>query len=113
MPHKKEENGGKNSKNKMEKDKMEKENIKKKNIPQRPFSNEIIESIKTKNLKKKMNIASHIQKYDELILLLNTEIDRRSREREKGIKLLQTIRKKVNRMDSEFRRIEKVKRKQI
>jgi len=85
--------------------------IKKKDIPLRPQSDEILDSIKVKNPKKKAIILSHIQKYDELTLLLDHEIDRRSREREKGVKLLQTIRKKVNKMNVEFRRIEKIKRK--
>ena len=57
---------------------------------------------KKRTPRKKATIEDHIAHYDELIELLQTEIDRRSREKKDGIKPLRSARKMVIKMRKEL-----------
>lgn len=56
-------------------------------------------------------VETHLQKYNELMELLNKEIARKSSESEKGVRTLQTIRMKVKELQTEVPRVAGVKKK--
>lgn len=69
--------------------------------------NEDIEQPKTK--KKKLTIETHQQKYDDLLELINFEIDRKKKNREGGIRILQNIKNKTSDLKNESQRLNKKK----
>lgn len=56
------------------------------------------QEVKSRKLRKKPTIEDHINDYDELFKLLDSEIDRKAREREKGSRALRTARMIVTKM---------------
>jgi len=63
----------------------------------------------TKAKRRKRTIEEHITRYDTLFELLNTEIDRKSRMMEKGVKTLRTVRKVLEEMRKDVPHIAKSK----
>jgi len=61
--------------------------------------------------RKRVTLTSHLKKYDDLLEYLDAEIDHKARHKEKGIKSLQTIRKKVRELQRETPKISSEKRR--
>jgi chromatin remodeling complex protein RSC6 len=59
--------------------------------------------------RKKATISGHIQHYDQIFELLDTEIDRKSREKEKGTRTLKSIRKILTQMRKEVPQVTRSK----
>lgn len=59
--------------------------------------------------RKKATIADHIKHYDQLFSLLDSEIDRKSREKEKGTRSLRTIRKVLIQMRKDLPQVTRSK----
>lgn len=69
------------------------------------------ETTKTRMPRRKVTYATHMQRYEELLTLLDSEIERKSKEQEKGVRSLRTIRKMVKDMEKDVNKI--VKRKKV
>lgn len=89
----------------------ENKDLKKRVLPPRPIKREkspIKEKISTpteskpKNVRKKATIEGHIENYAKALSLLDAEIDRRSREKEKGVRSFKKVRKILLRMRKEL-----------
>jgi len=76
-----------------------------------PFKEETPKVPKKRGQRKKVTLESHYRKFDDLLELVNSEIKRKSREKEKGVRTLQRIRKTVRELKSETPRIANTKRK--
>lgn len=76
-------------------------------------SEEIVseEPKKVRALRKKVTLESHMENYEIVLDLLDKEIERKKKEREKGIRSLTSIRSKVLVLKKEAPKISKVKRK--
>jgi hypothetical protein len=61
--------------------------------------------------RKKVTLESHLEKYDTLIKFLDEEIDRKSNDKEKGVRVFRTIRKSVKELHKEVPKIANTKRK--
>lgn len=60
---------------------------------------------------KNISLEEHLRNYDELINFLSQEIERKQKEREKGIRTLQSTRKKVVELRSQIPKVIKNRRK--
>lgn len=58
--------------------------------------------IKVREPRKRATIEGHIEKYDQILALLDSEIDRKSREKEKGARAFRKVRKIVIQMRKEL-----------
>jgi chromatin remodeling complex protein RSC6 len=78
-----------------------------KEVPEETFPDDA--DVSTRAPRKKPTIMDHIGHYDQLFNLLDTEIDRKSREKEKGTRSLRTIRKTLIQMRKEVPQITRSK----
>jgi len=66
---------------------------------------------KTRAPRKKVTLESHLEKYDELLTILDAEIERRQKEREKGIRVFRTIRKNVRELKAQAPKVANAKKR--
>lgn len=98
---------------------VRKKTIPKKSIPPRPSETKKAPKPATKNPepkkqrapRKKVTLESHNKKFEDLLDLINKEIERKSREKEKGTRTFQRIRKIVRELHKETPKIANGKRK--
>lgn len=94
-------------------------NIAKKEVPPRPSEEKeepknapkTPEKKKVRAPRKKVTLESHLGKIDELLKLLDNEIERKSKEREKGVRTFQGIRKTVRELRKDVPKIANGKRR--
>ena len=60
--------------------------------------------------RRKVTLESHLADYTELMTLLDSEIDRRAQEKEKGIRVFRTVRKMVKQLEKDTPKIANLKR---
>lgn len=85
-----------------------------KNIPEKepePDVQEEVPAPKKQTQRKKVTLESHNQKFDELLALMDNEIKRKSREKEKGTRTLQKMRKMIRELKNETTKIANSKRR--
>lgn len=113
---------------------QKKKNVAKKSIPPRPQKTSQKSSVKTtqkssppekssksqKNKptekkqrapRKRATLETHIEKYDALLKVLDEEIERKQKEREKGTRVLRSVRKTVRELRTEAPKIAHAKRR--
>lgn len=61
-----------------------------------------VNEVKVREPRKRATIEGHIEKYDKILALLDSEIDRKSREKEKGARAFRKVRKIVVQMRKEL-----------
>lgn len=102
-----------------------KKNITKKSVPPRPQKNaksapsaKTAKPQKNKPVEKKQRaprkratLETHIEKYDALLKVLDEEIERKQKEREKGTRVLRSVRKTVRELRTEAPKIAHAKRR--
>lgn len=67
--------------------------------------------LKEKRPRKKVTLDSHLEKYQLVISLLKDEIERKQKNREPGIRNMQSIKKMVEELEKEVPKVAKIKRK--
>lgn len=68
---------------------------------------------KIKKPRKKVTLDSHLQKYQELLSLIDNEIEKKQKSREPGIRSLQSMRKLIKELENETHKVAHVKRKNL
>ena len=61
--------------------------------------------------RKKVTLENHLEKYDELLALLDAEVERKQKEREKGTRVFRSIRKSVRELKSDAPKLANARRK--
>jgi len=71
----------------------------------------VLEPKKKRAQRKKPTLETHNQKFEDLLELINKEIERKSREKEKGTRTFQRIRKMVRELQNETPKVANAKRR--
>lgn len=66
-----------------------------------------------KKPRKKVTLESHLQKYQELLVLIDNEIEKKQKSREPGIRSLQSMKKIIKELENETHKVARVKRKNL
>ena len=86
----------------------------KQSIPKKPKQTipkkEVPEKVK-RSQRKKVTLESHQKKFDDLLKFINSEIERKSREKEKGTRTFQRMRKMVRELKDETPKLVNAKRR--
>jgi chromatin remodeling complex protein RSC6 len=71
---------------------------------------DVVAEIRQPKIKKRPTIEDHIQKYAELFELVDSEIDRKKRSREKGVRVLQKVKNTIKSMRKELHIVARCRR---
>jgi chromatin remodeling complex protein RSC6 len=70
-------------------------------------------STKARTARKKVTLESHLEKYSDLLKVIDLEIERKQKEREKGARVLRSVRKTLKELEKEVPKLSHARRRAV